>query len=572
MSEELPKGWAQAPISRVAFVNPRHPRDLEDSLEVSFAPMACLSESSPTMERLTHRPLGQVRTGFTHFAEGDVLFAKITPCMENGKGAIAIGLKNDLGCGTTELHVLRPTAAIDANYLYHFSHQPSFRRSAEARFTGSAGQARVPVAFFDEAEIPIPPLAEQRRIVAKLEALLAKVDASRERLERIPVILKRFRQAVLAAACDGRLTEDWRRENEVEESASASIQRIQQCWAAAYQQACDEASRKGNRRPQRPRNNFTPVIQDAMDGIPETWCETRIGDIAECLDSMRVPVNQAERAMRQGNIPYYGANGQVGWIDQHLFNEPLVLVVEDETFVGREKPFSYVIEGKAWVNNHAHVLRPLGGMSVQYLNICLSYYNFTPLTSGTTGRRKLTQEALLEAPLLLAPPSEQVEIAKRVLDLLGLADQIEARYAKAKTQVDRLTQSILAKAFRGELVPQDPNDEPADVLLSRLGAAPTESSAPARRRGRPPRVQLVAPPVAPATPADDREIPALADLTPEAIRQAHREVLASIPSPLSEDNLLRAVALRLGFQRLGGRIKARIKESLSASSFPQGHR
>lgn len=133
----------------------------------------------------------------------------------------------------------------------------------------------------------------------------------------------------------------------------------------------------------------------------------------------------------------------------------------------------------------------------------------------------------------------------------------------AKTQVDRLTQSILTKAFRGELVPQDPNDEPADVLLSRLGAAPNEAPTPARRRGRPPRVQPAAPPVAPAAPAENREAPALADLTPEAIRQAHREVLASIPSPLSEDNLLRAVALRLGYQRLGGRIRVRIMEALT---------
>lgn len=179
-------------------------------------------------------------------------------------------------------------------------------------------------------------------------------------------------------------------------------------------------------------------------------------------------MNRDERLTRQGSIPYYGANGQVGTIDNYLFDEDLVLVVEDETFIGREKPFSYVIHGKSWVNNHAHVLRALGGMPVDFLNIALSYYDFTPLTSGTTGRRKLTQEALIDAPLAIPPLPEQKEIVRRVEALFALADRLEARYIKAKAHVDKLTQSMLAKAFGGELVEQDPNDEPASVLLERI--------------------------------------------------------------------------------------------------------
>lgn len=91
-----------------------------------------------------------------------------------------------------------------------------------------------------------------------------------------------------------------------------------------------------------------------------------------------------------------------------------VLVVEDETFIGREKPFSYVVRGKSWVNNHAHVLRPLAGMSADYLNTVLAFYDFIPLTSGTTGRRKLTKAGLLSAPVVVAPLDEQQEIARRV--------------------------------------------------------------------------------------------------------------------------------------------------------------
>ena len=142
--------------------------------------------------------------------------------------------------------------------------------------------------------------------------------------------------------------------------------------------------------------------------------------------------------------------------------------------LGGKFHFPMSSRGKSWVNNHAHVLRPLGGMSVDYLNISLSYYDFTPLTSGTTGRRKLNQEALIIAPLWVAPLPEQQEIVRRVESLFALADQLEARLATAQRQVDRLTPSILVRAFSGRLVPQDPADEPAAKLLERLLAKAKE--------------------------------------------------------------------------------------------------
>jgi hypothetical protein len=116
MTDPLPRGWTKATLSDIVEINPRHPRELNDSLPVSFATMAALSESRAEFQFLAERPLGEVRKGFTHFAEGDVLFAKITPCMENGKAAVAVGLRNGVGCGTTELHVLRPLGKVDPHY------------------------------------------------------------------------------------------------------------------------------------------------------------------------------------------------------------------------------------------------------------------------------------------------------------------------------------------------------------------------------------------------------------------------------------------------------------------------
>ena len=202
--------------------------------------------------------------------------------------------------------------------------------------------------------------------------------------------------------------------------------------------------------------------------MPDGWCWATLGQITECLDSKRVPINKEERAKRVGTIPYYGANGQVGWIDNYIFDEPLVLVVEDETFVGREIPFSYKITGKSWVNNHAHVLRPTPAVHVDYLNYSLVYYPFTPLTQGTTGRRKLTQKALVLVPYALPPFAEQEQIVSEVEQRLSIIAQLETIVEANLKRSERLRQSILKEAFAGRLVPQDPNDEPASVLLERI--------------------------------------------------------------------------------------------------------
>ena len=241
---ELPEGWASGRFDSITELNPRHPSGLDDSQLVTFVPMTCVSESSPDFDRSNERPLAEVRKGYTHFADGDVLFAKITPCMENGKGAVATGLKNGLGCGTTELHVIRPLGGINPHYVYRFLQQESVRRGAAANFTGSAGQLRAPMSFIAELELPLPPLAEQRRIVGKLELLLGKVSSSQQRLSRVPGLLKRFRQSVLAAACSGKLTADWRESFPTEPCGdSEELSELPTSWRTQVLESITEAGR-----------------------------------------------------------------------------------------------------------------------------------------------------------------------------------------------------------------------------------------------------------------------------------------------------------------------------------------
>jgi type I restriction enzyme S subunit len=174
----LPKGQRDstrpparmATLGEVCEINPRLPKDhgLQAHSELAFVPMAAVDEISATIAQRMVRPFGEVRKGYTPFAEGDVLFAKITPCMENGKVAIARDLAGGRGFGSTEFHVLRAREAVLPEWIYFFLRQQRFRNAARRSLTGTAGQQRVPTAYMAGAAIPVPELAEQRCLVDRL--------------------------------------------------------------------------------------------------------------------------------------------------------------------------------------------------------------------------------------------------------------------------------------------------------------------------------------------------------------------------------------------------------------------
>ena len=157
------KGWGITTLGECCELNPKRPRDIDDELLVSFVPMPAVSEDGK-IDCSDIKPYKEVRKGFTYFAENDVLFAKITPCMENGKGAVAKGLEGGIGFGSTEFHVLRPIAGKSNPYwLYILTMFESFRVGARKVMTGTGGQLRVPIGYLNDYSITLPPIDLQDR-------------------------------------------------------------------------------------------------------------------------------------------------------------------------------------------------------------------------------------------------------------------------------------------------------------------------------------------------------------------------------------------------------------------------
>ena len=194
-------------------------------------------------------------------------------------------------------------------------------------------------------------------------------------------------------------------------------------------------------------------VEEQPYKVPENWCWVYLlAGYAECLDKYRKPVNAKERAERIGEIPYYGATGQVGWIDDYLTDEQLVLLGEDGApFLDLYKDKAYMIEGKAWVNNHAHILRSFWGRNgnellVHYLN----QFNFNGYVNGTT-RLKLTQASMNVMPMVLPPRAEQSRIVARIESLFAKLDEAKEKIQEVLDGADLRRAAILHQAFIGKL-------------------------------------------------------------------------------------------------------------------------
>jgi type I restriction enzyme S subunit len=484
MNGGLPKGWVETTFPHVALLNPKS--SLDDDTEVAFVPMPHVPTNFSDTLRFEKKLWRDVKRGFTHFRNDDVIFAKITPCFENGKAAIVTGLPNAHGAGSTEFYVLRPVI-VPSPLLFYWVKTAAFLKTAEAHMTGTVGQKRVPKTIVESHPLPLPPLNEQKRIVAKLDAIMPRIDAAKERLEKIPAILKRFRQSVLTAAVTGKLTEKWREEHPDVESVEALLEKARGFKKALHQNTCIAEKIAVT---QKKKTCFFREEEAEIEGIelPRSWNTTYLGNISWVQGGVqktpkRKPVNNFYRYLSVANV-YRGFlkldnvssfEATESEFDQYKLIKGDLLIVEGNGSageIGRCAIWSGEIE-KCIHQNHIIRARPVSSLldssySMLFFNSNFGIKIMMGIASTTSGLYTLSVSKVNNLPIPLPPLDEQQEIVRQVDKLFALADKVEEHYRKARARVDALAQSVLAKAFRGELVPQDPGDEPAEKLLQRI--------------------------------------------------------------------------------------------------------
>lgn len=214
------------------------------------------------------------------------------------------------------------------------------------------------------------------------------------------------------------------------------------------------------------------IDEEINTAIPEGWSFARFGTVVYNRDSERIPLSVSERSRLKKTYDYYGASGVIDKVDKYLFDKDLLLIGEDgANLINRSTPIAFIATGKYWVNNHAHVLDCIDNVFMRY--ICL-YINSISLVEYVTGtaQPKMNQEKMNSIMVLVPPYKEQIRILKKVEEVLPTIMRYGACQCRLnvlnKELYTNLRKSLLQEAIQGKLVPQDPSDEPASILLQRI--------------------------------------------------------------------------------------------------------
>ncbi|MEZ9281815.1 restriction endonuclease subunit S [Vibrio cyclitrophicus] len=440
---ELPKGWKTVLIDEVTEVisggTPKStvPEYYTEEHGDAIAWVTPADLSGYKKQTISHGRRSITNSGYESCSaklmpKGSVLFSSRAPV-----GYVVIA-DNEISTNQGFKSFV-PYDGVDSQYLYYYL--KSIKHLAESLATGTtfkelSGKVAKTLPF------PLAPLAEQKRIVEKLDEVLAQVDTIKARLDGIPALLKRFRQSVLASAVSGKLTEEWREECDEDTS-----------WR---QITLKEAAHIQDPHP----SHRTPSVVEG--GIPFV----SIGDLREDgsidVDNARkvspevLKEHKARYALKEGDF-IFGKIGTLGkatvlpmGIDFALSAN--VILIQPEISLAEPKYIQYFLSSPTTMDEVAK-------------------------QANSTSQAAFGIKKMRAFICRLPTKNEQKEIVRLVDQYFVFADTIKAQVKKAQARVDNLTQSILAKAFRGELVAQDPNDEPADKLLERIAEARKEAEA-----------------------------------------------------------------------------------------------
>ena len=350
---------------------------------------------------------------YTRIRHGDILFAGSGETLEEiGKSAVNL-IDGPAYCGG-DIIAFRPSIEADATF---FGYAADCSTSIYQKACMGRGVTVMHI-YTQELRrllVPLPPLDEQRAIAAFLDQETERIDALVAKKQQLIERLQEYRTALITRTVTRGLPPD-----------------------AARAAGLDPSPR------------LKPSGVEWLGDVPEHWEVRRLSSVIQCLDGRRIPLNSEERADRQGEYPYWGANGVLDHLDRWLFDEPLVLLGEDGApFFASNKRVAFSVSGRLWVNNHAHVLRPTG-IHQEFLSHLLNVTDYAAFIDGST-RDKLTQGDMRDIPVLLPPTEEQAAIVRHIRTETAGLEELTAKVEQATERLHEHRTALITAAVTGKI-------------------------------------------------------------------------------------------------------------------------
>ena len=424
---EVPENWVWVRLGSLYEVNPKNKAD--DELDAAFIPMEKISAGMLSEYSYETQKWCKAKKGHTQFADGDVAFAKISPCFENRKSMMLNNLPNSIGGGTTELIILR-NASINQKYTFWLVSDERFIRGGVQTYSGTVGQQRINMDYVRSYPIPLPPLSEQQRIVERIEELFAKLDEAKERLQEAADSFAVRKAAILHKAFTGELTKQWRCENGVSDE---SWEESNFGKFTVSQYGYTEKAHWEKIGPKFLR--ITDIQDNKVDWDEVPWC----------------PIDEAgmkQYAVEIGDIMIARTGATTG---------KSYLICDDVEAVFA----SFLIRLKV-VNKNLDYNYLYGYMQSE------DYWRqITDFSSGIA-QPGVNASKLKQIKFKCPTLPEQHEIVRLIDDLLARERKAQQATEQALASIDLMKKSILARAFRGELGTNKASEASALELLKQV--------------------------------------------------------------------------------------------------------
>ena len=431
---KIPENWCWIHLGKLYQINPKNLA--EDFVDAAFIPMEKIAPGFVNEYSFDVQPWCKAKKGHTQFADGDVAFAKISPCFENRKSMLLNNLPNGIGGGTTELVILRQSH-MNQKYTFWFISQEQFIRGGIATYSGTVGQQRISMDYVRTYPIPVPPLLEQQRIVDRIESLFAKLDEAKQKALATLDSFETRKAAILHKAFTGELTAQWRKEHGVG----------MESWETHELVECFEIVSGIQKTPARsPRHNPIPylavanVYRNKIDLSDIRYFEVTPEEIE------KLKLQDKDILIVEGN----GSGKEIGRCA--MWHNELPLCVHQ----------NHIIR----IRNKSPKILP--EYVLYYLNSETGKSVMQERAKTTAGLFNLSAGKVKTIPLPFASLDEQAEIVRILDDLLAKEQQAKEAAEKVLEQIDLIKKSILARAFRGELGTNDPSEESAVELLKQV--------------------------------------------------------------------------------------------------------